>query len=91
MGDFEAPRRDEVLATIREIFRRELEREAPVNLGDQLLRDLELDSMGLTVLAVGLEDRFRVKLSEDDSAQVVTVSDLVERVLTHLSRPASAA
>ncbi len=33
--------------------------------------------MGAIVLAVALEDRFRVKLSDDDAASVVTVEDLV--------------
>ncbi len=33
--------------------------------------------MGALVLAVGLEDRFRVKLAEGDAAAVVTVADLV--------------
>ena len=36
--------------------------------------------MGAVVLAVGLEDRFRIKLRDEDAASVVTVSDLVELV-----------
>ena len=40
----------------------------------------QLDSLGLTVLAVGLENRFRVKLSEEDAAGVRTVADLARCV-----------
>jgi acyl carrier protein len=36
--------------------------------------------MGAIVLAVGLEDRFRVRLSDEDAGAVVTVDDLVELV-----------
>jgi acyl carrier protein len=70
----------EVLAEIRRIFAAELEREAPVEREHELLRELQVDSLGAIVLAVGLEDRFRVKLEESDTEGVVTVADLVERV-----------
>jgi acyl carrier protein len=39
-----------------------------------------LDSLGATVLAVGLEDKFRIRLSLEDSGQLETVRDLVELV-----------
>ena len=70
----------EVLETIRSIARSELEMERSIAPEDDLLRDLALDSMGLTVLAVGLENRFRVKLSEEDAAGVKTVGDLARHV-----------
>ena len=70
----------EVLETIRTIARTELEMERPIVPEDDLLRDLALDSLGLTVLAVGLENRFRVKLSEEDAAGVQTVGDLARHV-----------
>lgn len=74
----------EVLAEIRGIASRELELERPIGLEQALVADLELDSMGLTVLAVGLENRFRVKLSEDDAVGLRTVKDLVELVRRRL-------
>ncbi|RYE93409.1 MAG: acyl carrier protein [Myxococcales bacterium] len=46
----------------------------------RLLDDLHLDSLELTVLAVGLEDHFRVKLSEHDTLGIVTVADLARLV-----------
>lgn len=70
----------EVLAAIRSIARTELEMERPLVPEDDLLRDLALDSLGLTVLAVGLENKFRVKLSEEDAAGVQTVGDLARYV-----------
>jgi len=73
-------RRAEILAEIRRILRDELEFPGPVELHHALAADLELDSMGALVLAVGLEDRFRVKLAEDDATSLVTVADLVALV-----------
>jgi acyl carrier protein len=70
----------QVLAEIRRIFASELERAEPVELTHELLRELHVDSMAAIVLAVGLEDRFRIKLNEDDTVGVVTVADLVRRV-----------
>jgi acyl carrier protein len=70
----------QVLDAIRAIARSELEMERAIVPEDDLLRDLALDSLGLTVLAVGLENRFRVKLSEEDAAGVQTVGDLAKHV-----------
>jgi len=70
----------EVLSEIRRIAAAELELERTIEPSDDLIRDLQLDSLGLTVLAVGLEDRFRVKLTEDDSGRVTTVGDLAALV-----------
>jgi len=71
---------DEVLQFIRALARSELEIFRPIEPGDDLLKDLALDSLSLTVLAVGLENRFRVKLSEEDAAGVQTVADLARHV-----------
>ncbi len=71
----------EVLDTIRSIARSELELEQPVQPGDDLLADLGLDSLGLTILAVGLENRFRVRLSQEDAVGLRTVGDLTKLVV----------
>lgn len=70
----------QVLETIRAIARAELELERPVYPSDDLLADLGLDSLGLTVLAVGLENRYRVKLSQEDALGIRTVADLAALV-----------
>ncbi len=75
-----APSTQEVMEEIRRIAEQELQLERPVGAGDELIGDLQLDSLGLTILAVGLEDRFRIKLTEEDSARVSTVSDLASLV-----------
>jgi acyl carrier protein len=75
-----AEREERVLAEIRRIAAEELDFHAPIEPHHELLKDLQLDSMGLTVMAVGLENRFRVRLSEEDSARVTTVGDLVQLV-----------
>jgi len=70
----------EILAELRRIASQELENSQLVEPSDQLIQDLELDSLGATVLAVGLEDKFRIRLSPEDSGQVETVQDLVQLV-----------
>lgn len=72
--------RDEILAEVRRILAKEFEWVGEVGLDDELAADLEVDSIGAIVLAVGLEDRFRVKLGEEDASGVVTVGDLVDLV-----------
>ncbi len=73
--------RAEVLEEIRRILSAELEIAEPVEPHHRLAKDLGVDSMGAIVLAVGLEDRFRIKLSDEDAFGVVTVSDLVDLVI----------
>jgi len=69
-----------VLVEIRRILSTELEVTDAVEPHHELARDLRVDSMGAIVLAVGLEDAFRVKLSDEDAGAVVTVGDLVDLV-----------
>lgn len=70
----------EVLAEIRRIATEELEWQGELEPRHELLRDMQLDSLGLTVLAVGLENRFRIRLSEEDAQGVRTVEDLMRLV-----------
>ena len=72
--------RAEILAEIRRVLSVELEVTAPVEPQHELARDLKIDSMGAIVLAVALEDRFRVKLSDEDALTFVTIEDLVDLV-----------
>jgi acyl carrier protein len=67
---------EQVLLEIQRIAADELQLDRAIQPSDELVKDLQLDSIGLTVMAVGLEDRFRVKLTEEDSAEVRTVRDL---------------
>ena len=81
MGELET----EVVVEIRRILGEELEWKGSVEPSHELLRDLQLDSLGLTVLAVGLENRFRVKLSEEDAEGLSTVEDLARLVVTRVA------
>jgi acyl carrier protein len=69
----------DVVAQICRIAAEELERPS-VSAGDRLVDDLQLDSLELTVLAVGLEDHYRVRLSEHDAAGIATVAELARLV-----------
>ena len=78
----------QVLESIRDIARSELEVDRSIQPHDDLLGDLGLDSLGLTVLAVGLENRFRVRLSQEDAVAVRTVADLAALVARRSEVPA---
>lgn len=51
----------------------------------RLVEDLELDSVGMLCLAVGLENKFRVKLEENPDEPPDTVADVVD-LLEHAIR-----
>ena len=72
---------DEVLGEIRRVLHDELGIAREARPDDDLIADLQLDSVGLLTLVVGLEDRFRVALEEEDAAAVHTVGDLAALVL----------
>ncbi len=76
----QVPERSAILDVIRTIAREELDHDGPVEEGAELARDLALDSMTVVVLAVGLEDTFRIKLDEADAQTLTTVGDLVSLV-----------
>lgn len=77
----EVPELSTVLEEIARIAGAELELAGRAHPGARLVEDLALDSLGLTVLAVGLENRFRVKLDEQDAEGIVTVEDLARLVV----------
>lgn len=74
------PSDESVLAEIRAIARAELDCPGAIRESDQLIADLGIDSLGAIVLAVGLENHFRVHLQEQDAGTLVTVGDLVRLV-----------
>ena len=75
----------EVIEEMKRIAQRELELAGAIVGDAHLVRDLGLDSLGMTVLAVGLEDRFRVRLNEGDAEGIVTVDDLARLVVRRLA------
>jgi acyl carrier protein len=71
---------DEVVSEIARVLRDDLGLSRPPRQEDDLVNDLQLDSVGLLTLVVGLEDHFRVALKEEDAAAVRTVGDLASLV-----------
>jgi acyl carrier protein len=69
--------RQEILTEIRRSLAADLKLPRPAELHYELASDLEVDSMGALVLAVALEDRFRVNLTGTEASSVVSVEDLV--------------
>ena len=67
-------------AEIARVLHDELGLRREVKLDDDLVTDLQLDSVGLLTLVVGLEDHFRVALAEEDASRVRTVSELAALV-----------
>ncbi len=71
---------EEILRDIAGLAREKLDWPGPVLPEMRLVEDLELDSIRLLTLAMEVEDRFRIRLDEDDEAGLVTVGDLVNLV-----------
>jgi acyl carrier protein len=74
------PERGEVIAVIDRVLHDEVGLPRAVRVEDDLLTDLQLDSVGLLTLVVGLEDHFKVVLAEQDAATVRTVGELASLV-----------
>ena len=70
-----------VLAEIARVAREDLGLGREVAPADRLVDDLSLDSITLTTLAVALEDRFRVCLSDEEASAVETVGGLARLVV----------
>jgi len=78
------PEPREVVAVISRVLRDEVGVDRAVRPEDDLQTDLQLDSVGLLTLVVGLEDHFRVALAEEDAAGVRTVADLAALVASRI-------
>ena len=79
---------EEVLEELRTIARNELEYEGPIDASMSLSADLKLDSMTMLVVAVSLENRFRVRLEEQDAGVLDTVGDLIALVQRRIAEQA---
>lgn len=78
----------QVLDELRRIAKKDLELEGAIEPSLRLKEDLNLDSMAMIIVAVGLENRFRVKLAEEDAGDLVTVADLVALVARRVQEQA---
>jgi acyl carrier protein len=71
----------EVLDELKRIAERDLEVQVELSPALRLHEDLQLDSMQMIIVAVGLENRFKVKLGEEDAPALKTVGDLCALVV----------
>jgi acyl carrier protein len=70
-----------VLAEIQRIVAAQLDFKGELKPGDELVGDLQLDSLALVTLAVAIEDRFKIALPDDESHRPRTVADLCQLIL----------
>jgi acyl carrier protein len=78
-----------VLVEIRRVVERETALPRAVRDSDRLVEDLGLDSLTLTTLAVELEDRFQILLSDEEATRVQTVGELVRLVVARTTAAAA--
>jgi acyl carrier protein len=76
--------REEVFALISAHLADELEVDpARIDEGTRFKEDLEADSLDLYTLVQELEDSYKVKMSDEEAARILTVGQAVEFVLAH--------
>jgi acyl carrier protein len=76
--------RDDVLTLVREHLAEELEVDAgKIGEGTRFKEDLDADSLDLYELVMELEDRYGIKVSEEQAARIETVGDAVAFVVEH--------
>jgi acyl carrier protein len=74
--------REQILALIRAHLADELELDPEsITESTRLRQDLEADSLDLYTLVQELEDSYGVRISDDEAARILTVSDAVDFVL----------
>ena len=79
-----APNRAEVVDRIRAHLSEELGSDATtIEESSRFKEDLEADSLDLVELVVELEDRYGIRMAEDQAEHVKTVGDAVDFVLAH--------
>jgi acyl carrier protein len=76
--------REEVLERIREHLAEELEVD-PARIDDstRFREDLEADSLDLVELLVELEDRYGIRIPDDEAARILTVGQAADFVAAH--------
>jgi acyl carrier protein len=76
-----AMERDEVLKLVRQHLATELEVSPErIQLETRFREDLDADSLDLYELVMELEDRYGIRVSEEEAAEIETVGDAVDYV-----------
>lgn len=77
--------RDEVLERVRAHLSEELGIEsADVEEGSRFKEDLEADSLDLVELVMELEDRYGIRITDEQAEQIKTVGQAIDFVLTEV-------
>jgi acyl carrier protein len=83
-----SPSREQIFALIQAHLADELDIDQDTILHSTRFKDdLEADSLDLYTLVQELEDTFGVSMSEEQAAQILTVEQAVEFVVTHAGAP----
>jgi acyl carrier protein len=77
--------RDEVMGKVREHLSAELEVDpSRIGASTRFREDLDADSLDLYELVMELEDRYGIRVSEEEAAGIETVGDAVDFVCTRV-------
>lgn len=75
--------REDVIGLVRNHLATELEVDpGKINAETRFREDLDADSLDLYELVMELEDRYGIRVSEEEAAEIATVGDAVEFVVT---------
>lgn len=69
-----------ILAGIRDVARKHVGWEGPIEPDMRLVEDLSLDSIKLLTLAIEVENRFQICLDPERDHELITVADLVAAI-----------
>jgi acyl carrier protein len=79
-----AASRDEVFERVKEVLSEQLGvDESEVTEDANFQEDLDADSLDLVELIMELEDRFAIKISDEDAQTIQTVGQAVDYVTSH--------
>jgi acyl carrier protein len=78
--------REEVLERIREHLATELEVDPDrIDEGTRFKEDLEADSLDLVELVVELEDRYGIRIPDEQAARILSVGQAADFVAAHVA------
>jgi acyl carrier protein len=84
--------RDQIFDLIRSHLAEELEVDAEgITEATRFREDLEADSLDLYTLVQELEDSYAIRITDEEAARILTVSQAVDFVLAHASTGAATA